>query len=180
MSNSTTRKLSFRVQTIVYDALAEEARDLSPPLPVGDHILNVLSLAAINSGKMYDGDEKRLNAQMEILNFAGSAALEIVADDRFDEHLTLTVFQELMQDKDAKSIYETAIGGDAYEDGLPGKTPLNMQIGWIIKNVTGASVQKTKDGKPKRANVRNEPIQSYTLLERSPMGYPLNDEQSYE
>ena len=59
---------------------------------------------------------------------------------------------------------EASSGGPAYTSGLPGKSPLNMYLGWYIKNAIGADPKTHPNGKPMRVQVRNEPIQSYTLL----------------
>ncbi len=67
-----------------------------------------------------------------------------------------------MTDKKFRSEYEKAIGGDAYTSGLPGKSPLNMYLGWYIKNAVGADPQTMPNSKPVRVQVKNEPIQSYT------------------
>ena len=70
-----------------------------------------------------------------------------------------------MTDPQFRTDYETVVGGDAYQSGLPGKSPLNIYLGWYIKNAIPDAVPLLDASrKPRRMQVRNEPIQSYTLL----------------
>ena len=86
---------------------------------------------------------------------------------RFNKHFTLDVVRAMMADPQVRTNYETAIGGNAYAVRLEGKMPLNMYLGWEIKNAVGVNVQKSENGKPTRTSVRGEPIQTYTLLDPS-------------
>ena len=69
-----------------------------------------------------------------------------------------------MTDPKARTLYEEVIGADAYTDGAPKKTPLNMYLGWYIKNAIDAEPLLDDAGKPRRAFVKDQPIKSYTLL----------------
>jgi hypothetical protein len=91
---------------------------------------------------------------------------DLFAAGRFDENFTLTVFQAAMQDASLRELYEDVIGADAYAQGAPGKTPINMYLGWYIKNAVGVDPIKDADGKYVRRYVKNAPVQSYTLLKR--------------
>lgn len=94
-------------------------------------------------------------------------AREVFNAGGFDEHFTLTVFRELMSDAKTRHLYEQVIEADAYTDGAPKKTPLNMYLGWYIKNAINAHPLLDDAGKPRRAFVKGEPIKSYTLLQSS-------------
>ena len=84
----------------------------------------------------------------------------------FDKDFTLHVIERLMKNKSFRAKYEEAIGGDAYDNGLPGKSPLNMYLGWYIKNAVAAEPVLDENNKPKRVQVKGQPIQSYTLLKK--------------
>ncbi|MDA8870286.1 hypothetical protein N9H93_02715 [Rhizobiaceae bacterium] len=164
MAELTTTRMSLRIPTEIFAALKAEAALQRPELQTGDHIQNILATAAIASGQMDPNVEARLRARMYVLEQAGLLALSIVEKGEFDEHLTLNVFRQIMDDPALRSSYETAVGGDAYVPKLPGKTPFNMHMGWQIKNAVSAHVLNDENGKPRKVNVKDEPIQSYTLL----------------
>lgn len=84
----------------------------------------------------------------------------------FDEHFILTVMRHLSTDEDTAPLYRKAIGTDDVTATTPKKMPLNMYLGWFIKNAVGAKTQVDSDGKLRRAFVKGEAIKSYTLLER--------------
>lgn len=96
---------------------------------------------------------------------AQEKARQVYEAGRFDEHFTLTVFRELMDDRRTRDLYEEIIGVDAYTSGAPKKTPLNMYLGWYIKNAIDAQPVLDDAGKPRRAFIQGEPIKSYTLLQ---------------
>jgi|GEM_PF-1440831 len=96
----------------------------------------------------------------------------------FDEHFTLSVFRELMSDTNARQLYEQVIDADAYTDGAPKKTPLNMYLGLYIKNAIDAQPLLDDTGKPRRAFVKDEPIKSYTLLQITSAGAPASAKSS--
>lgn len=96
---------------------------------------------------------------------AQAKARELFGAGAFDEHFTLTVIRAMMKDPDIRKLYETVIGTDAYTSNAPSKSPVNMFLGWFIKNAVEADVLK-EDGKPRRVFIRNEPIKSYTLLKK--------------
>ena len=60
--------------------------------------------------------------------------------------------------------------GDAYQFGLPGKSPLNMYLGWYIKNASGADPILDGNGKPPQFSMVNH------LRARS--GIPFNESES--
>lgn len=162
MAKNKTQQISMRLDTFVYSALAKEAKNAG--LETNAHIERCLNLIAIKSGFMDEIDSQRIKLEGDIIRIAINTARTLVSEGKFNEHFTLIVFQELMQNPEFISKYETAIGGKAREVGLKGKSPLNMYLGWYIKNAVGADPLLTASGKPKRAQVKNEPIQSYTLL----------------
>jgi hypothetical protein len=162
MTDELTTKLSFRLNTAVLNALAMCAADEGYETMA--YIQKVLTRRAIESGFMADDEAAKTQAYEKLFEIAVQRSRELYKEIPFSEQWTLLVFQQLMQHQEFRPKYEAAIGGDAYEAGLSGKTPLNMYLGWYIKNAIGAEPKIGPDGKPLRVQVKNEPIQSYTLL----------------
>ena len=120
---------------------------------------------ARKAGLMDPMEIDRLEREQDVYKAAIRRALELDGQGKFTEHFILTVIRDLMTDKKFRSDYETAADGDAYKNRLPGKSPLNRNLGRFIKNaIPGAARLMDKQGNPRRMQVRNEPIQSYTLL----------------
>lgn len=110
----------------------------------------------------------RLKREHSVIGAVIRRALELDKQGGFTEHFTLTVFRDLIADPAFRADYESVIGGDAYENRLPGKFPLNMNLGRYIKNaIPGAVPLRDPSGRARRVQVRNEPIQSYTLLTKA-------------
>lgn len=158
----TSPKYQIRLHADV--AAAIEALAKSAGYETSAYIQMVLTRHVLDSGTLPDQAATRLAAREGVIAQFIALAQKLKADGRFDTHFQKTVFMEAMNDEKLRALYETAVGGDAFTDGLPGKTPLNMYLGWYIKNAVGAEVQM-KDGKPARTSIRNAPIQSYTLLQ---------------
>lgn len=103
-------------------------------------------------------------ATLKIKAIAKKSALELDKEGKFDEHLTLTVFRDLMTGSESRAEYEKAVGGDAYQNGLPDKRILNMHIAECIQSAIGAKTKLDENGNRYKISVQNEPIQSYSLL----------------
>ncbi|MBP1874035.1 hypothetical protein J2Z19_003759 [Ensifer adhaerens] len=162
MPEDRTVKLTFRLDADVHNAISTLASKAG--FETNSFIQQILTNYAIEYGGMADTNIKRLLASQEIINLTVSLARKLYGEGKFDENFVLKVFQHAMDDPQFLAKYERAIDGKAYDVGVPGKTPLNMYLGWYIKNAVGAEPQLHTDGKPRRVQVKNEPIQSYTLL----------------
>lgn len=163
MTDEHTTKLSFRLNSAVYVALSTCAE--ASHYETMAYIQKVLSKHAVESGYMNPDQAKKISESEDIIELAVEKAKALYEQGLFSEDFVLTVFQYLMADTEFRSKYEKVIGGDAYTSGLSGKTPLNMYLGWYIKNAIGAD-PKMMNGKPVRVQVKNEPIQSYTRLSK--------------
>lgn len=168
MTQSKTARISLRLDTAVNRALEVLADQAG--FEVGTYIQKVLSDHALASGVMPEDDAKKLRLTNEVISEVIKHAHLRFAQGLFDEHFTLQVIRQAMTDGSLRKKYEAVVGGDAYATGLPGKSPLNMYLGWYIKNAIGAEPILDGQGNPKRVTVRGEPIQSYTLLQ---MATPL-------
>jgi len=153
--------VSFRIDIVILDEIKDMAhRD---GLDTGAYIHRLLRLHVSTSDHLSKLERGRIILTEKLLDAAGSKARELEAAGKFDERFTLTVITALFEDLTFRTDYEQVIGGDAMSHGLPAKASLNMNLGWHIKTVVGAEAM-TNNGKPRRAQVRNMPIQSYTLL----------------
>ena len=168
--SDVTHKVSFRLNSLVYETAEAIAKEQSISTEaffqriVTRHVIE----HARKEGLMAPEHVDRLQREQNILKTAARRARELDEAGAFDEHFTLTVIRDLMTDPDFRADYETVIGGDAYQSGLPGKSPINMYLGWYVKNaVPNAAPLRDANGKPRRVQVRNEPIQSYTLLAKA-------------
>ncbi|TBE45445.1 hypothetical protein ELH02_14215 [Rhizobium ruizarguesonis] len=161
MTNET-EKFTVNVNREAMRAIREKAKEEG--LEASALIQRAIHELAISTGRMNNETANMLNAQYAIIDEMVALSKELFNQGRFDEHFVLRVFQEAMKRPHMKELYERAISGDAYGLKLPGKTPLNMYLGWYIKNAIGAEAKSDANGKPVRAQVRGEPIQTYTLL----------------
>lgn len=153
-----TINLNLEAMRAIRDKAKEEGLEASALIQRAIHEL------AISTGRMNNDTANMLNAQYAIIDGMVALSKELFNEGRFNEHFVLKVFQEAMNRPHLKELYERAISGDAYGLKLPGKTPLNMYLGWYIKNAIGAEARMDSNGKPVRAQIRGEPIQTYTLL----------------
>ena len=168
--STPTVKISLRLDSAVHAASEKIARKeaVSTEALIQRIVTNYVTENARKNGLMDPKDIDRLEREQKIIARAVRRAREVDDAGGFDEHFTLRIIRDLMTDQGFRADYETVIGGDAYENGLPGKFPLNMHLGWYIKNaIPGAVPVLDSNHKPRRVQVRNEPIQSYTLLTKS-------------
>lgn len=109
----------------------------------------------------------RLEARRKVIDDTVALARKIDADGGFDEHFVLTVMKTAMKDKDFAKHYALAVGDAANDGSAPAKSPLNRQLGRLIKSAVGAKGKRGENGRPVRAQVSGEVISTYTLLEKA-------------
>jgi hypothetical protein len=160
MATENTARVSFRLKTDVYHLVHKLSADAG--IDPSAFMQRALERAVYEH--LPPERQQELDNMEALYAAAQSKAREVFAAGRFDEHFTLTVFRELMNDRNTRDLYEEIIGVDAYTNGAPKKTPLNMYLGWFIKNAVDATPLLDGTGKPRRAFVKDEPIKSYTLL----------------
>lgn len=160
MNVQNTTRVSLRLKSDVYNAIKQVSADRG--VDPSAFMQGVLEEAI--KDHLPEERQRELEMMSALFEAAKAKAREVFNAGLFDENFTLTVFQELMKDAGTRKLYENFIEADAYENGVPKKMPLNMYLGWYIKNEIDASPQINGAGKPKRAYPRNEPIRSYTLL----------------
>ncbi len=160
MTSDTTTRVSLRLKNDVHQAIIKEAA--AQGVEPATYMQDVLEQAVILH--LPEDRKRELKNTKDLFALAQGEARKVFAEGGFTEHFTLTVIQKLMADSEAKTLYEEIIGTDAYTDGAEKKTPLNMYLGWYIKNAICAQPLLDGSGKARRAFVKNEPIKSYTLL----------------
>ncbi|MDR0808101.1 MAG: DUF1778 domain-containing protein [Gemmobacter sp.] len=161
MVSENTTRISFRLKTDIHDLIQKLSADEGiDPSAFMQRTLERAVYAHLSPKR-----QKELDNTEALYAVARQKAREVFSSGRFDEHFTLTVFGELMADPKSRALYEEIIDSDAYTDGAPGKTPLNLNLGKYIKNAIGAEPLLDDAGKVLRAfGVKDQPIRSYTLL----------------
>ena len=162
MNRTVDTKISLRMQPALHDGLGTLARKEGYAL--SGYITRILAKHLVDHGPVEDPEIERLGTETWLCQRAVQKAREVLDAEGFDQHFTLTVIDHLFRDREFRERYETYVGGTAEEKGLPRKSPINMYLGWYIKNAVAAEPVLDSAGKPKRAQVKGKPIQSYTLL----------------
>ena len=160
MVTDATTRVSFRLKSDVYELIEKLSREKG--IDVSAFMQDALEQAVYEH--LPEDRQRELDNTKALYAAAQAKARTVFDAGRFDEHFTLTVFRELMGDTETRQLYEAVIGVDAYTDGAPKKMPLNMYLGWFIKNAVSAKPMVDPSGKPRRAFIKGEPIKSYTLL----------------
>ncbi|MCW7546332.1 ribbon-helix-helix domain-containing protein [Aurantimonas litoralis] len=160
MVAETTTRVSFRLQTEIYEVIQSLAKEAG--VDVSAFMQDALRQAVYDH--LPADLQRELDNTKALYAAAQAKARQVFDAGHFDEHFTLRVFRELMSDPETRQLYEAIIGVHAYTDGAPKKMPLNMYLGWFIKNAVNAKPMVDAGGKPQRAFIKGEPIKSYTLL----------------
>ena len=160
MVSENTTRVSFRLKSDIHDLIQK----LSAEAGIDPSAFMQRALEDAVYPYLSAERQKELDDTKALYSVAQQKAREVFNSGRFDEHFTLTVFGELMADPASRALYEEVIGAPALTDGAPKKTPLNMYLGWYIKNAIDAEPLLDDSGKPRRAFVKDQPIKSYTLL----------------
>jgi hypothetical protein len=158
--------MTVRLESTVAKALAWKAKENGQE--VADYAGDVLTQDVIEN--LEPTDAARIQAELEVKAKAIAYAQDIAyAKDRtakkFDEHVTLKVFQHIRENDHLRGLYERGIGARPGADrGNHIKARVNRTLGAAIKTAVGA-IPKTENGNVLRAQVEGEFIRSYTLLE---------------
>lgn len=163
MANDPTAKLTIRLSHPVHEELTKLAN--AKHYEVGAYAQRILTDHVIKFGDMPAIEARKAELTNLLIDGAVEEAVALHKSDGIDPHFTLNVFRRLAEKAEWRAMYEELIDGDAYADGLPGKFPINMYLGWHIKNAVDAMPVQTATGKAKRVQVKGELIQSYTVLQ---------------
>ena len=164
MDDRTEVKLTLRLDPALARGLETLAERAS--MDVAAYAERVLTRRVLDSDAITDPSvRQRLELRDKVADTLIGIALQMERDGAFNEHITLDVFREMMSSREARGEYEALVGGGATDTGLPGKV-VNLYLGRCIKRALKAESQKDEAGRIRRAFVKGEPIQSYTLLRR--------------
>ncbi len=163
MAESVT--IALRLDTYCLTLLEDLAR--RDGLEANAYIQRLVRLHVADSGLMPAEERNRVLQTESLMSRAVAMAIQLDHEGRFDAHFTLTVIDALFADPVFSADYEQAIGGQALARGLAAKVSLNMNLGWQIKAAVRADPLLDDKGKARRVQVRNRPIQSYTLLTKT-------------
>lgn len=160
MTSENTVRVSIRLKSDVHSVVLEAAEEQG--LDAATFMQSVIEAAVMN--RLSDDRQKQLEAANQLYPYAQKIAKRLFSEGKFDAHFTLTTIRELMGDAEGRGLYLRAINAEDPRDDVPGKTPVNMYLGWYIKNAIPAQPLLDASGKARRAFVKGEAIKSYTLL----------------
>lgn len=157
-------KVALILDTDVRKMLASQARDAG--MTMAQFVSKILENHVMDTAASDDPQAERLRARRAVLDHAVSLARHTDASGEFDEHLILKVMKKASQDADFMAAYETATGGEG-RAAQRNKAALNQQLGRLIKQAISARSKRDEAGRIQRAQVQDEIVSSYTLLEKA-------------
>lgn len=161
----TKGKVTFNLEPEVLALAKREAK--SEGRELGHFLQKAIESYLVAHVPADDALVQRLQAKRAVLDTTVSTARELNEAGKFDEHFILTVIKTAAADKAFAASYDQAIN-TANEKGVNArKARLNRQLGRMILRAAGATAKRAEDGKPMRAQVSDELISSYTLVEKA-------------
>jgi hypothetical protein len=165
MATENLIPMTVRLGSVVNAALALKAK--ASGQEIADYAADVLTRDVID--RLKPTDAERIRAELELKTEAIKYAREQTAK-KFDEHVTLKVFQHIRETPELCALYVRAIGGASpYVRGNQIQARINRTLGAAIKIAVDAR-RKTLNGSVLKAQVTREFILGYTVLELDPSG----------
>jgi predicted HicB family RNase H-like nuclease len=168
MATENLIPMTVRLYSAVNAAFALKAK--ASGQEIADYAADVLTRDVIDQLKPTDAE--RIRAELELKTKAIKYAREQTAE-KFDEHVTLKVFQQIRQTPELRDLYVRAIGGESpdapFVRGNQTQARINRTLGAAIKIAVHAR-RKTVNGNVLKAQVAREFILGYTVLELDPSG----------
>jgi hypothetical protein len=165
MATENLIPMTVRLDGVVNGALALKAK--ASGQEIADYAADVLTRDVID--RLKPTDAERIRAELELKTEAIKYAREQTAK-KFDEHVTLKVFQHIRETPELCALYVRAIGGASpYVRGNQIQARINRTLGAAIKIAVDAR-RKTLNGSVLKAQVTREFILGYTVLELDPSG----------
>ena len=166
LANSSN--LSFTVEPAVRRLLERRAR--AEGMNLTHYMQKLVETHVIETAPADDALARRLAAKRQVIAQTVALATRMEAEGGFDENFILKVVQRAAQDPDFGAQYTIATTGGTEPDSrraARARVSLNQQIGRVIKKAVGARSKRGASGKIVRAQVENELISTYTLLEKA-------------
>ncbi len=160
-TGTITLRLEPAVQMVIKVLAKQEGIEESA------YILRLVQRHAANSDAMPRADQIRINATERLIDLAIATARDLDADGQFDQHFTLTVIRALAANPAFMADYDLVTRAPSAGGRVSYKASLNMNLGWHIKCAVNAiPLRDDKTNLPRRMQIRNELIKSYTLLKK--------------
>lgn len=159
-------KITVTLQTEVRKALAAQAR--AEGMDMGHFMQKLAESHIIDSAPEGDPLAAQLKARRGVVNHVVKLAQDMKAEGGFDEHFILNVLKRAHADAGFAEMYGTSVAeaGDNPKQASRARVAMNQQLGRLIKRAVGAKSKRDDAGKIMRAQVKDEVITSYTLLDK--------------
>lgn len=111
---------------------------------------------------------QRIRARRGVIEHVIEQAKRIDAEGGFNEHFVLNVMKAAGANEDFRSLYDLAIANGMQRAAKVerNRAALNQHLGRLIKGTVRARSLRNEAGRIQRAQVEDEMISSYTLLEK--------------
>jgi len=158
-------KITVTLQTDVRRALAAQAR--AAGMDMGHFMQKLAESHLIDGAPEGDPLAARLKARRGVVDHVVKLAQEMQAEGGFDADFILKVLKRAHADTGFAKMYAAAVADVAEKPKQAARADvaLNQQLGRLIKRAVGAKSKRDAAGKILRAQVKDEVISSYTLLE---------------
>lgn len=144
------------------DALAREAG-----MNLNHYMQKLVEAEVIASAEADDALAERLAAKRWVIDHVVAVAARMDAAGTFDEAFILSVIREAQKDPAFEGNYAKATEAGEGGKAARARVSLNQQMGRMIKQAVGARSKRGDGGKILRAQVEDELIATYTLLEKA-------------
>jgi len=158
-------KITVTLQTDVRRALAAQAR--AAGMDMGHFMQKLAESHLIDGAPEGDPLAARLKARRGVVDHVVKLAQTMQAEGGFDADFILKVLKRAHADAGFAKMYAAAVADVAEKPKQAARADvaLNQQLGRLIKRAVGAKSKRDAAGKILRAQVKDEVISSYTLLE---------------
>ncbi|WP_133358050.1 hypothetical protein [Antarcticimicrobium luteum] len=163
---AAANKVTVTFQTEVRRYLAARARDEG--MDMGHFLQKLAESHVLETAPAGDPLAAQIGARRGVIDHVIKLAQAMDQEGAFDADFILRVMQRAHANPAFAGMYTAAVT----EAGKPKLTSragvaLNQQLGRLIKRAVGAKSKRDAEGKILRAQVKDEVITSYTLLEKS-------------
>ncbi|MDK3020315.1 hypothetical protein [Pseudodonghicola flavimaris] len=158
-------KITVTLQTDVRRFLAGQAK--AEGMDMGHFLQKLVETHILASAPEGDALATRIGARRSVIDHVVKLAQSMEAEGGFDEHFILNVLKRAHADAAFAALYASAVA-DPEKPKTAGRAAvaLNQQLGRLIKRAVHARSKRDDAGKIQRAQVKDEVITSYTLLEK--------------
>lgn len=160
-------KITVTLQTEVRKFIAGQAK--AEGMDMGHFMQKLVENHILASAPADDPLAAQIAARRGVIDHVVKLAQDMDAEGSFDEHFILNVMKRANADTTFAGMYATAVaeGGDKPRQASRAGVALNQQLGRLIKRAVGAKSKRDAAGKIMRAQVKDEIITSYTLLDKA-------------